>query len=58
MDKKREGKSVICFGCLYKLHILSKLTIGNFLEAVKYKIIDLNHSQLIKGILKKRTLMY
>jgi hypothetical protein len=58
MDKKREGKSVIWFGCLYglwkSLLFCQKLMIGNLLEVAKYKIIGLNHSQLTTGILQKK----
>jgi hypothetical protein len=57
MHKKREGKSIIWFRCLYTLWksflFCQKLTIGNLLEVVKYKIIALNHSQLTKGILQE-----
>jgi len=36
------------------LHFCQKLTILNFLELVKYKIIGLKRSQLTKCILKKK----
>ena len=52
MYKKREGKSVIQFGCLYRLgiclHLCRKLTSANLLEEITYKIIDLKRSKLNK----------
>jgi len=35
-----------------------KLTIGNLLEVFKYKLSALKFSQLTKGILQKKTLIY
>jgi hypothetical protein len=57
MDKKRERKSVIWFGCLYRLwellNFCQKFKIGNLLKVDKYTIIGLNCSQLTKDILQK-----
>jgi len=40
------------------LHFCQKLTISNFLEVVKNKIIGLKRSQLTKCIFQKKSLMY
>ena len=52
MYKKREGKSVIRFGCLYRLgiclHLCRKFTSANLLEEMTYKFIDLKRSKLTK----------
>jgi hypothetical protein len=57
MDKKRKRKSVIWFGCLYRLwellNFCQKFQFGNLLEVEKYTIIGLNCSQLTKGMLQK-----
>jgi hypothetical protein len=58
--KKGKGKLGIWIGGPYRLWKLfctcQKLTIGNLLEMIKFKITDLKLSQLLAGILKK-TLM-
>jgi len=39
------------------LHICLKLTIGNLLKMIKYKITDLKLSQLLTGILEKTSML-
>ena len=45
-------------GCLHRLrkllHICLKLTIGNLLEMIKYKIAGLKLSQLLPGVSQKK----
>jgi len=54
--KEQNGKLAIWIGCLYRLrkllHICLKLTTGNLLEMIKYKITGLKLSQLLTGYYK------
>ena len=58
--RNRKVKLVTWVECLYRLqkllHICLKLTVGNLLEVIKYKITSLKLSQLLKGILLKTSM--
>jgi len=57
----QEGKLAIWVECLYRLrkllHICLKLTIGNILEIIKYKITEFKLSQILTGILQKTSML-
>ena len=58
--RREQKRKAIWIGCLYRLwkllHICLKLTIGNLLEMIKYKITGLKLSQLLTGISKKTSM--
>jgi len=55
--RREQKRKVIWIRCPYRLrkllHICLKLTTGNLLKIIKYKIIGLKLSQLLTGILQK-----